>query len=329
MRSMLLRIAPVVRLTRVTSAFAAVATVWFVILWTRAQQIGHEPGTPEVHGRPIAVLLACGALMALGLYAFGACLNDLLDLKRDRAARPDRPLPSGRLSVEAAMTLTLATLLASVAGAACFGTPAVLMHLLVACAVLVFNAAGRFVPGIGLPLLGLIYAGHMLAPNVNLRFVWPVWTIMTHALAVAAAAHVVGRRVPRLSARAAVAAVVGWAFWSALLLWIGWERGGRRTWIWPEWVNPMLPVWTLAVLAPLVAWCAWKVRQHGPGPRAADKISRYGSLWVPLYGAAWLYGEHQVPQSLLLLSLAAATLAGIHVLRTAYALVEHPLTYRR
>ena len=328
MRVVLLRIAPVVRLTRVTSAFAAVANVWFVILWTRAQR-AHEPGTPEVLDRPISLLLACGALMALGLYAFGACLNDLLDLKRDRAARPDRPLASGRLSPETAMTLTLCTLLASVAGAACFGTAAVLMQLLVACAVLAFNVAGRFVPGIGLPLLGLIYGGHMLVPNVYLHFVWPVWMIMTHALVVGAVAHIMGRRVPRLSVRAGVAAVIGWAFWSALLLWIGWARSGRPTWIWPEWVNPLLPVWTLGVAAPLITWCAWKVRQHGPGPRAADKIARYGSLWVPLYGAAWLYGENQVPQSLLLLSLAAAALAGLHVLRTAYALVEHPLTYRR
>lgn len=328
MRTLLLRVAPVLRLTRVTSAFAAVANVWFVILWSRAEA-DHEHPTPELDRGPLWILLAGGAMMALGLYSFGASLNDVLDAKRDRTLRPDRPLASGRLTIEAAMTMVVCMLIASVAGAALFGTGAVLMTLLVIAAVLVFNSAGRFVPGIGLVLLGLIYAGHMVVPNIFLSFVWPVWLIMTHSLVIAAVTHVIGRRVPRLSTRAALAAVLGWAFWSGLIVWIGWERTGRPAWAWPDWVDPALPVWPLALTLPLGIWCWIKVRQHGVGPRAADKIGRYGSLWVPLYGAAWLLGAGHVGPGALLLGLAAATLVGINVLRTAYSLVEEPLGYRR
>ncbi len=328
MRTLLLRLAPALRLTRVTSAFAAVANVWFVILWSRAQA-DHERPSVELTGRSAVVLLAGGALMALALYAFGACLNDLLDVKRDRTLRPDRPLASGRLSVEAALALVVCTLIAAVAGAALFGTGAVLMLLLVAAAILVFNTAARFVPGVGLVLLGLIYAGHMVVPNVHLHFVWPVWLVMTHSLGIAAVTHIIGKRVPRLSTRAAVAAIVGWAFWSALIMWIGWVRTGRPAWAWPDWVDPVLPVWPLMLVVPLVAWSWLKVRQHGIGPRAADKIGRYGSLWVPLYGAAWLLGAGHTGQAVLLLGLAGAALVGINVLRTGYGLVEEPLRYRR
>lgn len=328
MRNVLLRIAPVLRLTRVTSAFAAVANVWFVILWTRAER-ENEPGTAELHDLPIALLLAAGAITALGLYGFGACLNDVLDLRRDRALKPDRPLAAGRMGVEAAVTLVVASLIAAVAGASVFGTGAVLMLLLVAAAVLVFNSAGKFVPGVGLVLLGLIYAGHMVVPNVFLKFVWPVWWVMTHALALAAVTHIIGRRVPRLSPRAAVAAVLGWVFWSGLILWIGWERNERPHWVWPDWVDPTVPVWPIALAVPLALWCWLKVRQHGPGPRAADKIGRYGSLWVPLYGSAWLLGAGHTGQAAVLLGLGAATLLSITVLRTVYSLVEEPLTYRR
>lgn len=328
MRTLLLRLAPAVRLTRVTSAFAGVANVWFVILWSRAEA-EHEGPPPELLREPLWLLLFGGAVMALGLYAFGACLNDVLDVKRDRTLRPDRPLASGRLSLEAALTLVVCTLIAAVAGAALFGTGAVLLLLLVAGAILIFNSAARFVPGIGLVLLGLIYAGHMAVPNIWLRFVWPVWLVMTHALVIATVTHVIGRRVPRLSGRAAAAAVLGWVFWTVLIAWIGWERTGRPAWAWPAWVDPVLPVWPLALAIPLAAWCYAKVRQHGVGPRAADKIGRYGSLWVPLYNAAWLMGAGHYGSGLLVLGLAAATVVGISALRTGYGLVEEPLRYRR
>lgn len=328
MRATLLRLAPILRLTRVTSAFAAVANVWFVILWTRAEH-GLEPGTPELVGRPLWLLLPAGAVTALGLYGFGACLNDVLDIKRDRALRPDRPLASGRLGVDAAVTLVVAMLIAAAAGAAVFGAGAVLMLMLVAAAILLFNSAGRFIPGVGLVLLGVIYAGHMVVPNVFLRFVWPVWWTMTHALLVAAAAHVIGRRVPRLSPRAAAVALLGWAAWSGVIFWIGWESNDRAAWAWPDWVDPALPVWPMALAVLFALWTWLKVHRLGPGAKSAEKIGRYGSLWVPLYGAAWLLGAGHLPQGLLLLGLAAGTVAGLTVLRTAYSMVEEPLRYQR
>lgn len=42
----------------------------------------------------------------LAAYWFGMGLNDLLDLPRDRVSRPERPLPSGQLSMKAAWMVT-------------------------------------------------------------------------------------------------------------------------------------------------------------------------------------------------------------------------------
>lgn len=328
MRTLLLRIAPVLHLTRISSSFAAVGNTWFVILWTRASP-EHEPGAAGLLSESLWIQLAAGAASALGLYTFGACLNDTLDVKRDRTLRPDRPLAAGQLPLTAALALIVSALLVAVLGATAFGTAAVVVTLLVAWAIFLFNSAGRFVPGIGLVLLGLIYAGHMLVPNVSLRFIWPVWLVMTHALVVGGVMHVMGRRVPRLSVRAVVAATIGWAFWSGVLFWIGWERTGRPTWFWPEWVNPVTAAWPLALVPPFVAVCVWKVRQHGPGPRAAEKLGRYGSLWLPLYGAAWLFGAGRAVAGAALLGLAALALVGMTLLRELYGLVEQPLTFRR
>ena len=50
-----------------------------------------------------------------------------------------------------------------------------LRFLLVLGAIFIFNAAWRFIPAFGLVALGLIHAGYMLVPNVELKFLWPVW----------------------------------------------------------------------------------------------------------------------------------------------------------
>jgi 4-hydroxybenzoate polyprenyltransferase len=54
---------------------------------------------------PAGWLPRCGASMAL--YAAGIVLNDLYDREIDRAERPSRPLPSGRVSLTAAWVLAV------------------------------------------------------------------------------------------------------------------------------------------------------------------------------------------------------------------------------
>jgi 4-hydroxybenzoate polyprenyltransferase len=59
----------------------------------------------------LGFLLVAAAL----LYAAGVVLNDLMDVERDRQERPDRPLPSGRVSLRAARWLGSEMLLAGAA----------------------------------------------------------------------------------------------------------------------------------------------------------------------------------------------------------------------
>lgn len=333
MRWWLLRMAPVLHLTRVSSAFAAVANVWLVILWTRG--LAAERGTLAIRETPLWLLLGGGTVAALGLFAFGASLNDILDLRRDRALRPDRPLPSGRLNIDVAVLLVAGTLIAATLGATVFGTAAVVLTLAVAAAVLAFNVLGKFIPGIGLVLLGLIYAGHMALPNVRLVFVWPVWLVMTHALVLAALTHTLARKVPPLSRRAVGAAVVGWLFWSGVIFAIGWHNS---TWtadgripgtIWPLWADPLTAVipGLLAVGFVVLVWR--KVSLVGRGPRAAEKIGRYGALWLALYACGWLIGQGLFEEAAILGALTVAGFLGMTVLREVYQAMEQPTGYRR
>mgnify|MGYP006430744711 CR=1 FL=1 len=321
------RVVSILRLARVSAAFAAVSNVWFVILWSRAHEEEARPGL--LWESPLLLLLVGGAGTAVGLYSFGATLNDLLDVSRDRALHRSRPLVSGRVSVEAASVSVAATLILAVLGSTVFGTRGVVLTVLLSLAILVFNVAGRFVPAVGLVLLALIYAAHSLVPNLGLRFVWPVWVIMTHALSVGWASHAIGRKVPPISQRAVIAAGLGWIGASAVLLWVGSERSGVDGGLWPGWVDP----WVAALpagLAAAFAIFAWRrVRELGPGPRSAEKVARYGALWMPLYGIAWLAGEGLWVQAAVLGGLAGAAVLGLTLLREVYAVIERPMAFKR
>jgi hypothetical protein len=331
MEKLLGRVSPILHLTRVTTAFAAVSNVWFVILWSVYTE--EESRTRALVDRPVWLLLLGGAASALGLYSYGACLNDILDVRRDRALRPERPLATGSVSSETASVAIAVTLILAVLGAAVFGINSVLLTLALAVGILFFNAAARFIPGVGLVVLGLIYAGHMLIPNPGMRFLWPVWLVMSHSLLVAAATHIIARKVPPLSSRATFLAVVGWFAWSVLIIWAGWVRsGGVGEGIrgaWPAWVPLSAALGPALLCLAFIFLAVRRTAQFGIGPRAADKVYRYGSLWLTLYATAWMLGAGRVEEALILGVFAAAGFFTMTTLRELYGLAEQPVGYRR
>ena len=326
MLRLLAKAAPVLHLTRVTTAFAAVSNIWFVILWSRSMAGRGESPPEALVNLPEWALLVGGAVVGVGLYAYAVALNDILDVRRDRALHPERPLASGRLSVEAAVALVACTLLLSIVGAAALGVPAVLMAALTAGAALLFNVGARFVPAVGLVALGLIYAAHMLIPNPDLAFLWPVWVVMTHALLVGAVTHKLGGRRPLLSRRAIALAVMGWIFWSVVLLWLGRHRAGA--W-WPEWVNPRAALWVGLLAVGFAGFALWKLKTSNNARRASERLARYGALWLALYNTAWLAGVGEQREAIILGALAIAGLVGMTLLRELYGVIEQPLGYRR
>jgi len=126
MRSMLWLMSPAFKLSRVTDALAAVANVWFVILWTDAyprEEMAHT--SAAFREGPLAWLLLAGALNALGLYIFGAGLHDLATRRRERGMVAERPIGLEPAPAEAlAMGLSAALIMAVAGGAAYAPDPA-------------------------------------------------------------------------------------------------------------------------------------------------------------------------------------------------------------
>ncbi len=326
MDSLVVRLSPVLHLTRITHAVAAVGNVWFVLLWTRAVEADRSPQDTRIISEPLWTVLSAGAVLGVALFAFAMIVHDAYDERRDRTMSPDRPLASGAISHASAIAIATLSLLASVVAGAWLGDESLWIVCAVAAGVVIYHSAFRAVPSIGLVFIGLIYAGHMVSPNPRLGFMWPVVWAMTHALLVGLMAHRLADRRPALDGRALFVSGMGWGVWSMLLLSLGRLRTG--SW-WPEGVPP----WTIGaqlLLIGVFAGVAWrKASRTRSRARSAEKVRRYGALWQPLYAVVWCLGAALWDEAMVLGVLAGIGFLTLTFLREIYSLIEQPVGYRR
>ncbi|GAB4551343.1 MAG: hypothetical protein Tsb0013_13420 [Phycisphaerales bacterium] len=326
MDALIARISPVLHLTRITHAVAAVGNVWLVVLWSRAMEASRLPADARLTTAPLWTVLGASAVLGIALFAFAMVVHDAFDERRDRTLRPDRPLASGAVSRSSAVAVASVTLVTSVAVAAWLGGASLWLVCAVGIGVVVYQVALRPVPSVGLVFVGLIYAAHMVAPNPRLAFLWPVVLAMTHALLVGLMAHRLADRRPELDPRALVVAGAGCAVWSGIMLTVGHERQG--TW-WPEGVS----LWSLpaqALLLGAFVFVAWrKALGTRSRSRAAEKARRYGALWQPLYAITWCCAASLWNEAIILAMLAALGFLMLTFLRELYSLIEQPVGYRR
>jgi 4-hydroxybenzoate polyprenyltransferase len=121
--------------------------------------------------KPFLLMLA-----SLGVYHGGMALNDWRDRAEDRTTRPDRPVPSGKISARLAFAIGLGLLLAGPAIALLVSLPCALALGIAAAGALVYDLALRG-PMAG-PLLLALCRGANLAAGLALgtggEMAWPV-----------------------------------------------------------------------------------------------------------------------------------------------------------
>ncbi|MHC5001977.1 MAG: hypothetical protein ACYTJ0_02540 [Planctomycetota bacterium] len=302
MRTLAVKLVSAIQLTRLTMAFGAVSDVWFVILVTQARD---EYVDLPVHGMPLVAALLAGGVVAVGLFAYGAALNDVLDVRHDSAFSPDRPIPAGRIRLGQATVLVVGSL------------------MITAATILFYNAAGKFIPSVGVVTIGIIHAAHMFIPNYQLSLTLPVWLVMTHAMIIATAVHRLEDKRPRLTRRAFVTITFGWLTWSTLLLVVG----GLRAGVWPADVSRVNLVVPLCAVIGFVAVAWWKV-SNVRGRVAAEKLKRYGAMWQSLYGASWLLALGLITQAVWISLFAVAGFAAMTLIKEVTGMSGRPVTYR-
>lgn len=281
MAGMLNRILTAVELTRIAAGFGAVCDIWFV---TVLVQLGWRGQVADWTVDGLLVQLAGALMVAIGLFGYGSVLNDLLDVRHDRAFSPERPLPAGNIQITQAVIGLVGLLLIAILGAMLLGRDSVFLTMIVAAALMFYNAAGRFIPPVGIVTVGLVYAVHMLIPGYRMPLFLAIWLIMSHVMILALLVHLLEDKRPRISPRGFLGILAGWCCWSAVVLLVRPLRGMP---LWPGGESSFDLMWPLAatILMAIIGW--WKIRTAGTGQRASERLKRYGAAWHAAYASAW------------------------------------------
>jgi len=315
------RLLGTLQLVRLSLALGAVGELWFAVLLARA---GPTANDLPVGAMPLAEALAIATIIAIGLFAFGTSLNDVLDLRHDSAFSPERPIPSGRIRSGQAVIVSMAALMTAVSCAVLFGRDALLTTVAVAAVILFFNAAGKHFPGIGLLMVGFVHAGHMLIPDQTPALTLPAWLAMMHAIVVRGIVYRLEDKRPAITAQSTLALLLGVAVASGMLMAQARVAGDDG---WPGPITAAQAAWPIGAVALFVIVARLKTRGIPPAA-AAEKLLRYGSLWQVVYGVAWMAMIREWRAAGWLLLLAIGGFAALLLLREAVSLVLRPPTYR-
>jgi 4-hydroxybenzoate polyprenyltransferase len=179
------------------------------------------------------------------LYAGGVALNDVFDRAVDRRERPERPIPSGRISAGAAAGIGGSLLLAGIVSAALAGPTAGAVALALALAVILYDAWGKRLSLIGPVNMGLCRALNLLlgiaaAPAI-LRDTWGLGAIPL--LYIAGITRISRGEVHGGSRRAATIALVSLSAALLILLGVALRAGDRAL---PSLVLAMVVAWRVA-----------------------------------------------------------------------------------
>ena len=118
------------RLLRLPTVFTALSNVLCGYF------LAHQPSVVELLRQPALFLLLPATV---GLYLGGMVLNDFFDAVLDATERPERPIPSGRISRRAAGACGYGLLAAGLASAACAGIQSGCVALCLAACVLAYD----------------------------------------------------------------------------------------------------------------------------------------------------------------------------------------------
>ncbi len=219
------------------------------------------------------VAMVAGASVLL--YAFGLVVNDVFDLSTDRRERPDRPLPSGAVSVLAAIMLAGALLAGGLGLAYRSGGAVGWVALALVGAIFFYNALAKRVPILGPVAMGAcrganVLMGAALAGTEGLRLPGPIFVASLVAVYIAAVTHVAtgevtGRRVG--TKRNFPAGVLAFGYTFLLVPALG--EGGEipvRIWL------------SLAGAVVAVVWAAWCAMPLAGRPEPKDVQKGVGGM---------------------------------------------------
>lgn len=116
--------------------------------------------TPIAKLNPIGIILLC--ISTIGLYGGGIVFNDIFDLELDKIERPERAIPSGKISLKKALIFGSMLLLVGVIAAFLNNSLSGIIASLVAVSALVYDKYGKHHSFLGPINMGLCRGGNLI-----------------------------------------------------------------------------------------------------------------------------------------------------------------------
>jgi 4-hydroxybenzoate polyprenyltransferase len=262
------------------------------------------------------------ALVSIGLYTFGMSLNDIIDRRRDAQLAADRPLPSGRISVQSAHVVCALLLGLAVLGGVMLslrvdrGQLTMVVLVGVVALIVFYDVMGKYLVPLGLVSLGLIrfFQATIAAPTVPV--LWHPLLLLNHVVILSALAYHWEQKRPALQKRhvveiACLLAVVN----TALITVLAHRRGPQPGSIMTDLLFDARLIYPAAtVIAALVI--AILIRRRNSDPRAAGKtLMLVGLLWLIVYDAAFVLAYVGLKQALMIFALLPIAWLGVRLTR--------------
>lgn len=265
---------PYLRLVRLPNVFTALADIVAGATIVRA----------TFHGTDLhRGLLLAGASGTL--YLAGMAFNDIADRAEDARVRPQRPIPSGAVSLRGAALCGVLLMLAGLGAAIAVDLVALGFAGMLAATILGYDFAAKHFRLLGPAVLGLcrylnVSMGMAAHPSFGSNMADPgfFWTFHAPALAIGIyAAGLTAFSAQEESGKRLGAILLGWTLSGGGLLLAG--LSAPEHWIW-------------AALAPLIAVLAWDTRRLAKTgtPLAARTLVRHGVMGICFLDAGLILG---------------------------------------
>lgn len=157
-----------------------------------------SPGYGNAAAMPYLVFASCA------LYAGGVALNDVFDIRVDAWERPERPIPSGRISRCGAGLLAVLLLLTGVLLSSRASTASLMVSLALLFAIIMYNGGIKKAAGFGSFTMGLCRAlnfclGLTLLPGEATAYIWVAAYPLLHTSLITSVSRGENEGMPRLS----------------------------------------------------------------------------------------------------------------------------------
>ena len=321
MRSLVLRALATLQLVRLPLALAVGSDLWLATLLVRWNPAATDRAAASLD---LWVALAVAGLVGGAMLGFAAGMNDLLDLRRDQAMNPGRPLPAGRMRTPHAALVTFGSLVTALLASLAFGDDALHVALLATAGIVVWNTAGRHVPAIGIPMMGLAHAGVMFIPWPGQPFTLPAAVVLVQAVITGTLLHVRSGKRPPLTPRAIVLLAVAASASVIGLVALGVRRGV------PTWPPADAP-WMAAPPLLALAWFAWLARAAAAEPLPEESslsLQRAVVAAPPATAAAWCLSLGHPIAAAAFAGTAAACWSLAYLAREVTAMLSAPPAWR-